>query len=113
MLFRSEESSLRGDRPAGNTDYELIKAILDEFLPGKVVFARHPPTPHTRAVDEFDREFAALRAATAIALDGGKTRHLETRFEHMQWLIDTFHLETELGETRANVKQFSLIRPYC
>lgn len=103
--FKLEEKDL-SDRTIGNTSYDLIKAVLDDRIPRKVSFTYPPASARERAKQEFDRENEITSKSISMALKSGKYAHLEPRFQHMEWLVDTFHLEP-ICDTRTFFQDYA------
>lgn len=104
--FKLEEKELTDNRTIGNTRYDLIKAILDDRIPTKVSFTLAAASARERAKQEFDRENEITSKSMSMAIKSGKYAHLEPRFKHMEWLVDTFHLEP-ICDTRTFFQDYA------
>lgn len=104
--FVLERRHFDDDRRVGHCGYDMIKAIVEQKIPGKASFTLRPPMPTLRAEHEFDRENEITKVAISLALKSGKWAPLEERFRHMEWLVDTFKLE-RVCDTRTFFQDYA------
>lgn len=113
LTFKSNMASLmlsskyfEDSKELGNSDYDLIKAIVYQKIPKKTHYTYGPSTPVDRAKKEFERTYEASTAAFSIAAKTGKWEHLENLFKHNLWLLDNFSLDY-LVESKKFLKDYS------
>lgn len=94
--FVLKSSDFTDGRPLGNSDYDAVKAVLAERIPGKTSFDRPAPVPFERAKEELRRCLDAYPAGFSLALKNGRFQFLESRFRHMLMLVDQFSLDRTL-----------------
>jgi|AGTN01.3.fsa_nt_gi hypothetical protein len=99
LTFRSNISLMlsskdfEDSKELGNSNYDLIKAIVYQKIPKKTHYNYGPSTPAERAKKEFERTYEASAAGFSIAVKTGKWEHLENLFKHNLWLLDNFSLD--------------------
>lgn len=113
LTFKSNMASLmlsskyfENSKELGNSDYDLIKAIVYQKIPKKTHYTYGPSTPADRAKKEFERTYEASKAGFALAVKTGKWDHLENLFKHNLWLLDNFSL-TYLVESKKFLQDYS------
>lgn len=75
--------------------YAILKAVLEDALPGKCEFQFKAPSAFGRAWQEFDRMSDTTTAGMKVARKTHKFVHLEPYFAHMQTLQEMFSFEGE------------------
>ncbi len=96
---------LSDGRIVGYGAYDWVRAVTLERLQDRMKpdWARMIPTPWWRARREFDFCKETIRAAFALAMKKGKLHMIESNFQHMLTLVDTFTLEDD-----QSIKDFFL-----
>ncbi len=84
-----------GQNEAQDDAYLILKAVMEDTLPGKCEFQFKAASAFGRAWQEFDRMSDTTAAGMKVARQTHKFEHLERYFAHMQTLQEMFSFEGE------------------
>lgn len=90
-----EQTFTIGENETQGDAYLVLKAVIEDTLPGKCEFRFKAPSAWGRALQEFDRMADITTAAMKIARKTHKYAHLERYFAHMQTLQEMFSFSGE------------------
>lgn len=74
-------------------NFDLLKQIVNERIPGRAQFTTGAPTPKDRALAEFMRSQDSAKGGLAFALKSGKFGPLDAIYKPMLSIVDKYNLD--------------------